>query len=278
MLRARVEGELPEHSLVVPPAATDEQLCAAHTAAYVSAVTAGALESAAMRRIGFPWSPAMVERSRRSVGATIAAAGDALTEGYAVSLAGGTHHSYADRGEGFCVFNDIAVAIRTLQRQSRIRRAFIIDLDVHQGNGSAHIFADDESVFTLSVHGANNFPFHKEQSDVDIALSDGATDDAYLSAVRRGLASLPARGADLAFYIAGADPFEGDKLGRLKVSKAGLRERDHLVFAECARRLIPVVTVMGGGYAHDVADAVDIHFHAVTQAALACPSAVNSNR
>ena len=276
LLRQRVEAELlPEHQLAVPPRASDQDLEAAHAPAYVDAISTGAVPAPAMRRIGFPWSTAMVERSRRSVGATIAASHDALQEGYAASLAGGTHHSYADRGEGFCVFNDIAVAIRLLQSRGAIRSAAIIDLDVHQGNGTAHIFRDDTSVFTLSVHGANNFPFHKEESDVDIGLPDRAADDEYLSAVIRGLEQLPESG-DLAFYIAGADPYEGDRLGRLKVTKHALRERDRMVYDACERRGMPVVIVMGGGYAADVNDAVDVHFHAVREAASRC--AVRTSR
>jgi acetoin utilization deacetylase AcuC-like enzyme len=269
-LRESVEacGLVPPHLLMVPPAATDAELSRVHSTRYVHAVSAGRLDASALRRIGFPWSAAMVERSRRSVGATIAAADAALQDGYGVNLAGGTHHGFADRGEGFCVFNDVAVAIRTLQAQGRIERAVVIDLDVHQGNGTASIFRGDPSVFTLSVHGANNFPFHKESSDLDLALPDRATDDVFLAAVAEGLRQALAHGADLAFYIAGADPFEGDRLGRLAVSKSGLAERDDLVYDACLRAGVPVTTVMGGGYAHDIEDTVAIHFHAVRAAAL----------
>jgi acetoin utilization deacetylase AcuC-like enzyme len=269
-LRACVEagGLVPSDHLVVPRAATDHELYHVHAPAYVRAVSAGALDAAAMRRIGFPWSPAMVERSRRSVGATISAASYALQDGYAVNLAGGTHHSFPDRGEGFCVFNDVAVAIRTLQAQKQITRAVVIDLDVHQGNGTAFIFRGDPNVFTFSVHGANNFPFHKEPADLDYALPDRTTDDAFLTAVSDGLELALRSNPDLAFFIAGADPYEGDRLGRLSVSRAGLAERDHLVYAACERAGVPVVTVMGGGYAHNVEDTVAIHFHAVRAAAL----------
>jgi acetoin utilization deacetylase AcuC-like enzyme len=278
-LRACVEASLlPAHSLLIPPAASDTDLLNAHSAHYVNAVCSGALDPAAVRRIGFPWSAAMVERSRRSVGATIAAARAALLDGYSANLAGGTHHAFADRGEGFCVFNDVAVAIRTLRAAGEIERAVIIDLDVHQGNGTAVIFRDDAAVFTFSVHGENNFPFHKESGDLDIALPDRSTDDLFLTSVRKGLELALGRPADLAFYIAGADPYEGDRLGRLSVSKQGLAERDILVYDACARAGVPVVTVMGGGYAHDVEDTVAIHFHAVAAAAARAGSATMSNR
>jgi len=265
-LRERVEAD-GTALLAVPDAATDEQLARVHHPAYVARVSTGALSRAEVRRIGFPWSPELVERSRRSVGGTLAAAAAALEDGVAANLAGGTHHAFPDRGEGFCVFNDVAVAVRDLQAGDRAERAAIIDLDVHQGNGTAAIFATDDRVFTLSVHGRNNFPFRKEVGDLDIELDDGCADDAYLSAVERGVGAALARGADVAFYVAGADPHERDRLGRLSVTEPALAERDRLVLDRCARKGIPVAVVMSGGYGRDVTETVDIHFATLRAAA-----------
>jgi acetoin utilization deacetylase AcuC-like enzyme len=210
----------------------------------------------------------MVERSRRSVGATIAACRAALVEGRAANLAGGTHHAYPDHGEGFCVFNDVAVAARAMQVEGRVEKVVILDCDVHQGNGTAAIFAGDTSVFTFSIHGEKNFPFHKEHSDLDIALPDGSEDEAFLNALRPGLEqSLYLAQADLALCIAGADPFSGDRLGRMAVSKAGLAQRDRMVFDYCQALSLPVVIVMGGGYSKQVQDTVDIHFQTISIAA-----------
>jgi acetoin utilization deacetylase AcuC-like enzyme len=206
----------------------------------------------------------MVERSRRSVGGTIAACRAALEEGLAANLAGGTHHAYADHGEGYCVFNDAAVALLVMQSEGRIRRAVILDCDVHQGNGSAAIFAEDPSVFTFSIHGAKNFPFHKEQSDLDIALPDGSGDEVFLEALRGGLEQALERSeADLAIYIAGADPFLGDRLGRLGMTMEGLARRDRMVLSDCRLAGLPVVIVMGGGYSKRVEDTVAIHFQTI---------------
>jgi acetoin utilization deacetylase AcuC-like enzyme len=226
--------------LRVPHAASDEELGWVHEPRYVERVREGTLCEAEIRRIGFPWSPALVERSRRSVGGTVEAARSASSHGVSVNLSGGTHHAFADRGEGYCVFNDIAVAARTALREGRARRIVVVDLDVHQGNGTAAIFRNDPSVFTLSVHGANNFPFRKEPGDLDLELEDGAGDEEYLRAVRSGLeGALGASRADLAFFLAGADPFAEDRLGRLSVSKDGLKARDRLVFESCARAESP---------------------------------------
>ena len=200
------------------------------------------------------------------MGGTVEAARAALDNGVAANLAGGTHHACSDRGEGFCVFNDVAVAIRDLQSEGRIRRTSVLDLDVHQGDGTAAIFADDTSTFTLSVHGARNYPFRKERSDLDIELEDGAGDGAFLEAVRGGLARALDHGPELAFYVAGADPFEDDRLGRLSVSRTGLAERDRLVFEACRRWGVPVAVVMAGGYAHDVEDTVGIHLETIRAA------------
>lgn len=269
MLRMRVSEALPAIRLAVPPAATDEELIRVHTREYVSAVTNGSLDPASVRRIGFPWSPELVERSRRSTGASIAAARSALKDGASANLAGGTHHAFPDRGEGFCVFNDVAVAARAIQAEGSVDRIAIVDLDVHQGNGTAAIFRGDSSVFTCSVHGENNFPFRKEQSDLDIALTDGAGDREFLSAVEEGLEAVRETTPELMFYIAGADPFSGDRLGRLTVSKAGLLERDELVVTCCRTHRIPLVVVMSGGYAQNVQDIVDIHFQSVRTVATA---------
>jgi acetoin utilization deacetylase AcuC-like enzyme len=220
--------------------------------------------------MGFPWSPGLVERSRRSVGGTLAASRAALEDGVAVNLSGGTHHAFPDRGEGFCVFNDVAVAARVVQREERVNSIVVLDLDVHQGNGTAAIFSGDPSVFTLSIHGANNFPFRKEKSDLDMELPDHADDVVFLKAVRESVAAaLDASTPGLAFYLAGADPFEGDRLGRLRVSRDGLARRDEIVFQLCRTAGVPVAVVMGGGYAPLIEDTVDIHFATVRAAALA---------
>lgn len=270
LLRQRVAaaGIVAPSDLRLPEPASDEQLGRAHDGAYIRRVQRGELTPQEVRRIGFPWSPGMVERSRRSSGATIGACRAALRDGFAANLAGGTHHAYAGHGEGYCVFNDSAVAARAMQAEGRARRVVIIDCDVHQGNGSAAILAGDDTIYTFSIHGANNFPFHKEQSDLDIALPDGAADEAYLDALDRGLCqAIESSRADLAIYLAGADPFEDDKLGRLKLSKRGLAERDRMVFEYCRGAGLPVAISMAGGYARDIADTVDIHFATVSAAA-----------
>ena len=265
LLRAQVAATLvPPVVLRVPDAASDEQLLRAHDAEYLAKVAGGALSEREVRRIGLPWSPELVERSRRSVGGTIEACRAALADGIAVSLSGGTHHAFADHGEGFCIFNDCAVAARTMQAEERVRRVVIIDCDVHQGNGTAAILADDPTVFTFSIHGAKNFPFHKERSDLDVELADGADDATYLAALTAGMdTALAAARADLAIYLAGADPFAGDALGRLALSKTGLAERDRLVIDRCRRADLPVAVVMAGGYARQIQDTVDIHLETV---------------
>ena len=267
LLRQRV-AEARVGELCVPHAASDEELIRAHDAEYVRRVTRGELTERELRRIGFPWSPRMVERSRRSVGATIAASRSALEDSVSVSLAGGTHHAYADHGEGYCVFNDVAVAARVMQTEERARRVVILDCDVHQGNGTAAIFNGDPTVFTFSIHAAKNFPFHKEASDLDIALSDGTGDEAYLEALARGVdRAIELARADLAIYLAGADPFVDDTLGRLALSKAGLAQRDRCVFERCRAAGLPIAVTMSGGYARNVEDTVDIHFQTVQLAA-----------
>ena len=278
LLRNRIAaaGILPPHELHAPAPANDAALLRVHTARYVENVVHGMLTPAEARRIGFPWSEALVERSRRSVGATIAAARSALECGFGVNLAGGTHHAHADHGEGFCVFNDVAVAVRALQAERCAARIAVIDCDVHQGNGTAAIFSGDDDVFTFSVHAEGNFPFNKERSDLDIALADGAGDGEYLDAVRTGLAAALGSGpVDHVFYVAGADPYSGDRLGRLAVSKGGLAERDRIVFDQCTAAAVPVTVVMSGGYARVIEETVDIHAHTVLEAA-ACSSAATA--
>jgi len=269
-LRERVleSGAVAAEDLLVPDAATDADILRAHDADYLQRVKDGALTDKEMRRIGFPWSPYMIERSRRSSGGTMAACRTALMEGVAVNLAGGTHHAFRDHGEGFCVFNDSAIASRTMQAEERVRRVVILDCDVHQGNGTASILAGDPTIFTFSIHGAKNFPFHKEVSDLDVELDDGTDDNAYLAALKLGvLKAIELARADLAIYLAGADPFEGDTLGRLKVSKAGLAERDRFVLETCRHMGLPVAVTMAGGYAKEVEDIVDIHGQTVSIAA-----------
>jgi acetoin utilization deacetylase AcuC-like enzyme len=271
LLRERVQaaGLAGEGGLLPPPAATDEQLLRAHDAAYLRRVVQGKLSAAEQRRIGFPWSPQMVERSRRSSGATLAAARAALAEAVGVNLAGGTHHAFRDRGEGYCVFNDAAVAALSLQAEGAIRRAVIIDCDVHQGNGTAAILAGDPTLFTFSIHGANNFPFTKEQSDLDVELPDGTGDEAYLEVLDKGVCrALSAAQPDLAIYLSGADAHEGDRLGRLKLTKRGLAARDRMVFELCKSAGIPVAVAMAGGYGTRIEDTVDIHFETVRLASL----------
>ncbi len=262
-LRQRVvESRLvsPEN-LIIPPPATDEELGRVHTADYIRRVQHGELTRAEIRQLGFPWSPELAERARRSVGATLAACRAALREGFAANLAGGTHHAFRDQPQGYCVFNDSAVAARAMQAEGRVQRVLIIDCDVHQGNGTAAIFAADPTVFTFSIHGAKNFPFRKESSDLDVALEDKADDATYLAALEQGLATaLRYAQADLVIYLAGADPYMGDRLGRLALSKVGLAARDRLVFNYCQAARLPIAIAMAGGYAPNVADIVDIHF------------------
>jgi acetoin utilization deacetylase AcuC-like enzyme len=269
LLRDRVveAGLGADGELCVPPAATDEELESVHDSGYVRRVRDGGLSPQEIRRMGFPWSPELVERSRRSVGGTLQASRAAMEDGVAVNLSGGTHHAFRERGEGFCVFNDVAVAARMMQCEGRACRVAILDLDVHQGNGTAAIFAGDPAVYTLSVHGANNFPFRKEKSDLDLDLPDFAGDDLFLDAVRKGVSTaLAVSKPELAIFLAGADPFEGDGLGRLGVSKVGLSERDRIVFERCGDVGVPVAVVMGGGYALRIEDTVDIHFATVKTA------------
>ena len=267
LLRQRLAAELPQLQLQLAEPASDGELALVHTPSYIDAVAQGSLSDEAQREIGFPWSPGMVERARRSVGATISAARTAMKEGVAANLAGGTHHAYANKGGGFCVFNDVAVAARLLQaetarHQRKALQVAVIDLDVHQGNGTAHIFQIDDSVFTLSMHGAKNFPFRKESSDIDIELPDGCGDDNYLAQLHTALQQLEQRcQPGLVFYLAGADPHEGDRLGRLKLSFEGLRQRDQMVLQWAREKRIPLAMAMAGGYGKDIADTVQVQIN-----------------
>jgi len=261
-------GLVPAEELIMPKPATDEQILRAHDDDYLLRVKSGKLTPREIRRIGLPWSPELVARARCSVGATIGACRTALQEGFAVSLAGGTHHAFRDHGQGYCLLNDSAIAARALQTEDGVRRVVILDCDVHQGNGTAAILAGDPTIFTFSIHGARNFPFHKERSDLDIGLDDGTGDAAYLEALQAGVGrALELADADLAIYLAGADPYAGDRLGRLSLSKSGLAERDRLVFEHCLRANLPVATVMAGGYGRQIQDTVDIHLQTVRMAA-----------
>ena len=269
LLRERVANELVDQGaqLLLPPAATDQQIMLAHTREYLDRVKYGGLSELEQRRIGFPWSLKMVERSRRSTGATIAAARTALSERVAFNLAGGTHHAFADRGQGFCVFNDVCVAARVLQQEGLIETAMVIDCDVHQGNGTAAIAKEDDSIFTFSIQCESNFPFKKTEGDLDINLPAGADDVTYLAAMSAGILNAFEKfQPDVVFYLAGADPFEGDRLGQLSLSKAGLKQRDARIFDYCERNCVPIAVSMAGGYANDVADIVDIHFATVETA------------
>jgi acetoin utilization deacetylase AcuC-like enzyme len=241
-----------------------------HTPRYTDAVLAGTLTPAEVRRLGFPWSPDLRERSLRTVQGTLEAARDALEIGLGINLAGGTHHAFADHGEGFCVFNDVAIAIRVLQREGRLGRVAIIDLDVHQGNGTARIFADDPDVFTFSMHGARNYPFRKERSALDVELEDGCQDAAYLTALDTHLGpALDAARAELVFYLGGADPYVHDRFGRLGLTVAGLLERDRRAFDAFRRRGLPAVVTMAGGYARELEDVVTIQANMVEAALVA---------
>jgi acetoin utilization deacetylase AcuC-like enzyme len=270
-LRERLlnEGIITPENMFIPPAATDTDVLRCHEADYLERAKNGYLTEAELRRIGFPWSLQMIERSRRSSGATMAAARAALAgDGFAVNLAGGTHHACRDHGEGFCVFNDVAITARAMQAEGRVQRVVVIDCDVHQGNGTADITRDDPTIFAFSIHGEKNFPFRKVAGDLDIGLADGTTDDIYLELVYEGTRrAIMMSSPDLAIYIAGADPFEGDKLGKLKITKHGLAERDKIVFDLCEGAGLPVAIAMGGGYAPNIDDIVDIHTQTIRLAA-----------
>jgi len=268
LLRERVADSpwLAGHQLVEPDAISRSDLLRAHDAQYVDRVLRGELSATEMRRIGFPWSEAMVERSLRATGATYMATRAALRDGRAVTLAGGTHHACIDHGEGYCVFNDCAVAALAMHDERIIRRVLVIDLDVHQGNGTADIMQQHEWCYTFSMHAAKNYPFRKIASDCDIEFADGTRDDEYLLTLHTALEYVwAASRPDLVYYLAGADPYEGDGLGRLALTKPGLLERDRMVIQRAHDDGVPLVVTMAGGYGINILDTVDIHYHTVMQ-------------
>ena len=263
LLRERIlAGELGEHcSLLLPPGATDSQQLQVHTPEYLQSIETGALTDRQIRRIGFPWSLKMVERSRRSTGASISAALDAVQHGIAANLAGGTHHAFANSGQGYCVFNDACVAAKVVQEELKIGNVLVVDCDVHQGNGTAGIAKHDSSLFAFSMHCEKNFPFQKTDGDFDIALPPATGDEYYTTQLKNGLAQVFTEfEPELVIYLAGADPFIGDRLGLLSLTKQGLRSRDEIVINFCRDQDIPISLAMAGGYAPDVNDVVDIHF------------------
>ncbi len=268
MVRDRLlrEGTLSPRNLVEPQPASVEDVMLVHTEDYVRRLRAGALTAREIRRLGLPWSKALVRRSFLATAGTINAARWALEDGAGSNLAGGTHHAFPDHGEGFCVLNDVAVAIRVLQRDGLIERASVIDCDVHQGNGTAQIFESDTRVFTFSMHGAKNYPLFKTRSSLDIELADETDDATYLKILSENLPRAFAHKPDIVFYLGGADPFVGDKLGRLSLSIEGLRARDEFVLEQCLTRNVPITTVMSGGYAADISDTVEIHCNTIRAA------------
>ena len=257
-------GDFNDTDFHLPHAASDEELARAHDGEYIRQVCYGQLPEKAQKAIGLPWSAGMVERPRRRAGATTGACRAALSDGVAANLAGGTHHAFRDRGEGFCIFNDAAVAARAMQAEGLAERVLIVDCGVHQGNGTASILAGDDSIFTFSIHGARNFPFEKEQSDLDIELPDHCADDAYLLRLDEGLnTAFNLARPDLVIYLAGADPYADDRLGRLALTMAGLSERDRRVFKHCRQPGIPLAIAMAGGYARQIDDTVRIHANTI---------------
>ena len=264
LLRERISQALPEVRLLEPEPLTDEALAVAHSPDYIRRLVCGDLSRKEMMAIGFPWSPEMVERSRRSAGATVMACRAAFRDGAVINLAGGTHHDYRDRGEGFCCFNDAVVAARLMQRDGLAAKCLIIDLDVHQGNGTAAMTRDDSNIFAFSMHGAENYPFVKEQSDLDIELPDGTDDTIYLELLQAALIQIRNQFVpDLVIYLAGADPFCDDRLGRLALTKSGLLARDRQVMEFVCDLGAPMAIAMAGGYGRNIQDTVDIHFQTV---------------
>ena len=264
------DGTLAADEIVEPAPAAVEDLLLVHTEDYITRLRSGELTAKEIRKLGLPWSESLVRRSFHAISGTINAAKDCLTSGIASNLAGGTHHAYPDRGEGFCVLNDIAVAIRVLQRDGLARRFLIIDLDVHQGDGTAFSFCDDTDVFTFSMHGAKNYPLFKQTSSLDIELADKTADEEYLETLEHALSRVILHDPDVIFYLAGADPYEKDKLGRLGLSIDGLRRRDEMVLRFARDRGVPIVTTMSGGYAADIADTVEIHANTIRAVKKVC--------
>lgn len=257
------EGTLEANEIVEPLPAKVEDLHLVHTEDYISRLVDGTLTAKEIRKLGLPWSQSLVRRSFHAISGTIEAAKHALSSGIASNLAGGTHHAYPDRGEGFCVLNDVAVTIRVLQRDNLAEKFLIVDCDVHQGNGTAFIFKDEPNIFTFSMHGAKNYPLHKEKSSLDIELPDKTSDVEYLEVLDQALSRVILPQPDIIFYLGGADPFEKDKLGRLNLSKNGLMKRDEMVLEFAKDRNVPIVTTMSGGYALDINDTVDIHANTI---------------
>ena len=257
------EGTLRAEEIVEPQPAKTEDLLLVHTEDYVRRLVDGTLDKKEIRRLGLPWSESLVRRTFLAVSGTVNASFHALETGISSNLAGGTHHSFPDRGEGFCVLNDVAIAIRILQRENLAKRFLIVDCDVHQGNGTAFIFQNEEEVFTFSMHGEKNYPLFKEKSNLDIELRDGTGDREYLETLSEALPRIFMHDPDIVFYLGGADPFEKDKLGRLKLTMEGLMKRDEMVLEYAREREVPIVTTMSGGYAKDINDTVEIHSNTI---------------
>ena len=248
----------------IPEPASDEAILRAHDTQYIQRWTEGTLSAKEIRRVGLPWSSQIVRRTRYSVGATIAACRAAVLEGAGVNLGGGTHHAFHDHGQGFCWLNDCVIAAKAMQADALAERILIVDCDVHQGNGTAAMVKNDPTIFAFSLHGKNNFPFHKESSDLDIELADGTDDAAYIDALENGLNTATQNfKADLAIYLAGADPYKKDRFGRFALTKAGLAQRDRFVLETLKQLQLPVAVTMAGGYAPDISDVVAIHFQTI---------------
>jgi len=280
LLRKRISEQLGYQTvdMSIPDPATDEEILRAHDSEYFRRFVSGELTDKEIRRVGLPWSPQIVQRARYSIGGTIAACRASLNEGIAVNLGGGTHHAFSDQGQGYCWLNDSVIASRTMQAEGLAGKIIVIDCDVHQGNGTAAILKDDPTIFNFSIHGKNNFPYHKETSDLDVELPDGTDDAAYLAALEEGLAaSMLKFSADLVIYLAGADPYLKDRFGRLSLTKAGLAQRDDLVFQQCHRAGLPVAVTLAGGYAPLVQDTLEINFHTILSA-LKFKSLLQENR
>ena len=269
LLRKRIEDSkiVPPENLIIPEPASEADILRVHDPTYWNRLKNGELTAKEIRRVGLPWSPEIVRRARYSTGATIATCRTALKEQFAVNLGGGTHHAFSDHGQGYCWINDSVIASRSLQAEDLVQKVLIVDCDVHQGNGTAALVRNDPTIFAFSIHGGNNFPLHKESSDLDIELDDGTDDEGYLEALENGLeTSLQNFRADLAIYLSGADPYKDDRFGRLALSKTGLARRDHLVLNHLHRAGLPVAVTMAGGYARRVTDTVDIHYQTVSTA------------
>lgn len=257
------EGTLQADEIIEPQPAKVEDLLLVHTKDYITRLVDGTLTAKEVRKLGLPWSKSLVRRTFLAVSGTINAAFHALETGISSNLAGGTHHAFPDRGEGFCVLNDVAVAVRVLQQAQQAHRFLIIDCDVHQGNGTAFIFKDEAEVFTFSMHGAKNYPLFKEKSNLDIELKDGTGDAEYIETLDEALPRIFLHNPDIIFYLGGADPFEKDKLGRLNLSIKGLFARDEMVVRFAKEQQVPIVTLMSGGYALDINDTVEIHANTI---------------